>query len=318
MISRHGPAATVRPVDASMGLLNEIVRRPVEPEYAEAAARAARDGGPEPTERRGGTVVATLAVTVLLGLGLSAAAVTLRTPDQSVLDGRRLLEEEVTSRSARANELEEQIADLNAEIAALQQTALAQDGSNILDVLTRYQAAAGGTVVTGPGLLVVLHDAPEAQEDPDGADHDSFVQDLDLQILTNGLWSAGAEAVAINGHRLTASSAIRSAGQAILVDLEPMIGPYRVEAIGSPADLQTGLATSAAGRHLALLRDTYGIVTEAAVRDDLLLAAATGTVLRHAAPDWSGNHDIVMPSTTPSPSAPAAFRLDPNGERSAL
>ena len=50
----------------------------------------------------------------------------------------------------------------------------------------------------------------------------------------NGLWSVGAEAIAVNGQRLTAQSAIRSAAGAILVNYRPLKPPYRVEAIGPP------------------------------------------------------------------------------------
>ena len=40
----------------------------------------------------------------------------------------------------------------------------------------------------------------------------SAVRDEDLAMLVDGLWAAGAEAIAINGHRLTALSAIRNVG----------------------------------------------------------------------------------------------------------
>ena len=54
----------------------------------------------------------------------------------------------------------------------------------------------------------------------------------DLQKVANDLWAAGAEAIAINGQRLTATSTIRSAGAAILVDFRPVTSPYEVSAIG--------------------------------------------------------------------------------------
>mgnify|MGYP006206322601 CR=1 FL=1 len=57
-----------------------------------------------------------------------------------------------------------------------------------------------------------------------------------LQDIANALWSAGAEAVAINGQRLTATSTIRAAGGAILVGFRPVTGPYEVSAIG-PAEM---------------------------------------------------------------------------------
>ena len=51
--------------------------------------------------------------------------------------------------------------------------------------------------------------------------------DRDLQVIVNGLWAAGAEAIAVNGQRLTACSAIRSAGEAILVDFRPLSAAVR-------------------------------------------------------------------------------------------
>ena len=67
--------------------------------------------------------------------------------------------------------------------------------------------------VTGPGMVVRLDDAPTG--DGDGADvdprtdddADGRVTDRDLQTVVNEVWAAGAEAVAVNGQRLTALSA---------------------------------------------------------------------------------------------------------------
>ena len=36
---------------------------------------------------------------------------------------------------------------------------------------------------------------------------------MDLQILVNGLWESGAEAISVNGHRLSTLTAIRGAGE---------------------------------------------------------------------------------------------------------
>ena len=55
----------------------------------------------------------------------------------------------------------------------------------------------------GPGVRVVADDAPGA----DSARNE--VLDTDLQKLVNGLWEAGAEAISINGQRLTNLSTIR-------------------------------------------------------------------------------------------------------------
>ena len=59
----------------------------------------------------------------------------------------------------------------------------------------------------------------------DRASDTGRVLDRDLQVMVNALWAAGAEAIAINGQRLTARSAIRYAGEAILLDFRPLVPP---------------------------------------------------------------------------------------------
>ncbi|WP_345714225.1 DUF881 domain-containing protein, partial [Kineococcus glutinatus] len=110
------------------------------------------------------------------------------------------------------------------------------------------------------------------------------VVDRDLQTLVNGLWAAGAEAVSIGGQRLTALSAIRSAGAAILVGYRPLSPPYEVLVVGDPAQLQTRLAASPAGSYLQALSDNYGIGVSVRAREELVLPAADSVDLRVAAP----------------------------------
>ena len=100
----------------------------------------------------------------------------------------------------------------------------------------------GNVAVAGPGVLIVVDDSPAASSDARDR-----VLDLDLQVLANGLWQAGAEAVAINGHRLSGLTAIRSAGDAITVDYRSLSRPYRIEAIGNPRTLQARFVESPAG-----------------------------------------------------------------------
>jgi hypothetical protein len=73
------------------------------------------------------------------------------------------------------------------------------------------------------------------------------VTDEDLRQLVNGAWEAGAEGIAINGHRLTTRTAIRSAGSAITVDYRSLLRPYRVEAIGDPKTLPARFANTPGG-----------------------------------------------------------------------
>jgi len=85
------------------------------------------------------------------------------------------------------------------------------------------------------------------------------VLDTDLQILVNGLWQAGAEAIAINGNRLGPLSAIRTAGSAITVNYRSLSPPYTVQAIGDPATLQARFVDTAGGQAWLDLESNFGL-----------------------------------------------------------
>lgn len=275
--AHRGGHRTARPVDASMSLLNEVVARPVEPGYAAAAAR--RKAG-APSTRRWPVRATHLLLAAVLGLTTAGAIANLRQPQSPVVTSRELLAQEIAERSAVAEELAAANAELDAEIADLQADLISSANPGLLETLAQLELLTGAVAVSGPGLVLELRDAPG--DDQTDVDPQSLVQDIDLQIAVNGLWAAGAEAIAINGHRLTGTSAVRAAGQAILVDLAPLIGPYRVEAIGDPRALQTAFARTSAANHLALLSGTYQIATSVRAADELQLPGAGSTTLRHA------------------------------------
>jgi uncharacterized protein YlxW (UPF0749 family) len=127
------------------------------------------------------------------------------------------------------------------------------------------------------------------------------VKDTDLQLATNALWSLGAEAITINGQRLTATSTIRQAGEAILVDFRPVSSPYQVIAIG-PDDLAKDFRDGYAGRFFKELAAKYGMSFDATDVDDVTLAAATELKLR-----------VAVPSTpAPEPSGSLSPRSSPS------
>ena len=106
----------------------------------------------------------------------------------------------------------------------------ATPGQTVQTELDRLGRAPGRLPATGRGVKIVVDDALRRHR-PAGRLRQ------DLQILVNGLWDVGAEAVSINGQRLTSLSAIRSAGEAINVNFRSMPRPYVVTAIGDPDQL---------------------------------------------------------------------------------
>ncbi|CAM5646191.1 membrane protein [Streptomyces purpurascens] len=149
----------------------------------------------------------------------------------------------------------------------------------------------GAAAVHGPGVKLVVNDAKDTGAGGDGylRENPGFsdtgrVRDRDMQRVVNGLWESGAEAVSINGQRLTALSAIRAAGDAILVDNKPLVPPYTVLAVGDGQWLSTRFQNSADGLYLNALQESYGVRTAISAEDDLRLPAAPSVIVRTAQP----------------------------------
>lgn len=277
--SVHRMAPEARPFrpDASMLLLNEVMHKPLDPGYAEAAARRAA-GTARPL--RTITAVRIGVIALILGFGTTAAAVTLRAPQPDVIAARAVLEQEIRDRRAHVDELRDEIDELDAEIEVHQNAALSAAHPQLLADLERDAAASGSLGVTGPGLVVTMRDAPTIAQDP--FNPVSRVQDYDVQVVVNSLWASGAEAISINDQRLTATSAIRSAGDAILVDLVGLSGPYTIAAIGNSDILATYFARSLGAQHLSILSSRYGIASSVSPEDDLRLRAGQSARLFYA------------------------------------
>jgi uncharacterized protein YlxW (UPF0749 family) len=122
-----------------------------------------------------------------------------------------------------------------------------------------------------------------------GTHLDGRVQDRDLQDVVNALWAAGAEAISINGVRLTALTAIRSAGDAILVDFRLLSPPYTVRAIGAPAALELGLLDGPTGARLSTYASLYGLSFTVRRESSLSLPGAGAPELRATRSEEAGS-----------------------------
>ncbi len=274
-----GPGA--KRIDASMTLLREVMERPLDPSYAAAAER--RRAGVRPRRR---TRLGAFLVAAMCGAGTTWAVVELRRPVPDVVAARRTLESEIQRRIDAADQLRASNALLREQITIARQEALITAGDRDMNTeLTELARAAGETAVRGPGVAVELVDSPDAATagDPVEAARGT-VLDRDIHVVVNALWAAGAEAVAVNGHRLTSATAIRRAGEAVLVELQPLLPPYRIEAIGDRETLQRRFSAGVGGAYLDVLR-TDGISASVTGSSSLDLPAAGGALeLTHARP----------------------------------
>ncbi len=269
-----------------MSLLTNVMDHSLDDGYAEAAARKEAAGGMPKTLRAKlglavGLVLAALVVTVGAAQARIAAPV--------VAKEREELIDRIDRETATADKLEDTVDQLRAEVSARQREALKQSGGS--DQVELMSLLSGATDVRGPGVKLVVDDAEEASTGGDGDARETSgfsdtgrVRDRDMQRVVNGLWESGAEAVSINGQRLTALSAIRAAGDAILVDNKPLVPPYTVLAVGDGKRLSTRFQNSADGLYLHALKENYGIRTSISVEEDLRLPAAPSVTVRTAQP----------------------------------
>lgn len=222
-------------------------------------------------------IVAGAATLVTLVLGMAIAQTRLQASENSAT--RDALVERVVAADRRVQQLEATVLTAqseleNAESAILAGTSLGEQARSRLE---RLRIATGQTEVTGDGVSVTIDNAPvdplAVDEVPPGQ-----VLDRDLQMIVNGLWQAGATDIAINGRRMTPTSAIRAAGDAILVNYRPMSPPYVVSAIGPDADQLAGrFRDNPAGLLLEELETKYGVIWELQTVGKISLPAASST-----------------------------------------
>ena len=256
-----------------MGLLPYLNAHALDEDYAQAAARSY---GIVPGKRRrigrgGAAVLAVFAI-----LAVTAAVQTNRDSASEEKERRALISQVSAGRDSVAKQ-RSSIASLLAENRRLETALLAShdDSTGVLGNLALLGLRSGTTPARGPGVEVVADDAPNATSDR------QKVLDSDLQKLVNGLWHAGAEAISINGQRLTALSAIRFAGTAIAVNFVSLSPPYRVLAIGNPDTLPSRFLASTSGQTWLDLKSQIGLKFSMKTQTSLRLPGRAVPSLRY-------------------------------------
>ncbi|MCU1675828.1 MAG: Membrane associated protein [Frankiales bacterium] len=290
------PSGPSRSSAESMSLLVDLVTNSLEPEYAAATARqeARRDAAAPASGRRRNLLALSAALAGLAAVGVLLGLGARRAQSDAPVDRRAhdKLADQVRSAAATVDGLAKSAAQLRTDADRLRAQALSNDDQGAGARLAEAEQASASVAVAGPGVRIVVDDAPVAA----GAEQDpaARVSDRDLQRIVNALWSSGAEAIAVSGVRLTARSSIRTAGEAILVDFRPVTLPYTVEAIGDPAVLPPTFAGTPEAAEMRSLVATYGIRYAVTSVEQVTLPAGAGLEPRLASP---------LPSTGEPPSS---------------
>ena len=162
----------------------------------------------------------------------------------------------VASESKRNKELAERVNALRKDVDAL---AKSDAGGVSEQELAEAAAHAGQTPVRGPAVAVVLDDAPSGVH-PAGVNAELLVvHQQDIQSVVNALWSGGAEAMTIQGQRVTSRTGVKCVGNSVVLHGVPYAPPYEIIAIGDQDALERALADSSALRVYRQYVAAYGL-----------------------------------------------------------
>jgi uncharacterized protein YlxW (UPF0749 family) len=228
--------------------------------------------------------IAALAGLLFTTTANTAAGTRLR--DDRRLELTRLIEErqaQVDQQAARASELRRQIEDAT--------RAQAGSGGPVAEEQRRADSerpAAGFTAVHGPGVRVVLDDAPRRPDGglPAGARPDDVVvHQQDVQSVVNALWAGGAEAMVIMDVRVISTSAVRCVGNTLLLHGRVYSPPFEIQAIGGQTRMLDALDADPGVAAFRQAVDAYGLGYSADAVEDIVAPAHTGPdTLDHAEP----------------------------------
>ncbi|MCX4833909.1 DUF881 domain-containing protein [Streptomyces sp. NBC_01016] len=283
---RSTPERPARP-DASMSLLTNVMDHSLDDGYAEATARKealGQSGLPKTLRAKLGLAAGLVLAALVVTVGAAQARVTAPV----VAKEREELIDRIDRETESADQLEGQVDSLRGRVGEMQREALKKHGGEKAELAG---VLSGAVAVHGPGVKLVVDDAKSATtgdgsgpRESNGFSDTGRVRDRDMQRVMNGLWQSGAEAISINGQRLTSLSAIRAAGDAILVDNKPLVPPYTVLAVGDGQRLSTRFQNSPDGLYLHALQENFGVRTSISAQDDIELPAAPSVIVRTAQP----------------------------------
>ena len=224
--------------------------------------------------------LSTLFVGMLAGVLIGATAITAQGSDLRP-DRTSDVAQLVAEAEARNQELSQRAADLRAEtdrLTAAQGAAPASSDPG-QELASR---TAGLAAVKGPAVRVTLTDAPVDVTPPGVCGDRLVVHEQDIQNVVNALWTAGAEAMTIQGQRVVSTTAVKCVGNTVVLHGTAYAPPYVITAIGDPASLEAGLASDTDVQIYRQYAQAYQLGYEQQRVDQTTMPAYTGPLPQQA------------------------------------
>lgn len=197
---------------------------------------------------------------------------------QGTIDDATTADTEVRQLSAELNQLkksnaeaQKQLTDIDSQIASYEAQSI--DANQMMqsmeNKLSSERILAGTTAVRGPGISITIMDGTGAN--PEAV----LTHDWDVRATVNELFTAGAEAVSINGYRVVATSGIYCSGPVVRINDHKISAPFVIDAIGDPSTLKSAL--TAPGMLMDFLRNSAHLnVSDPEEETNITMPAFTG------------------------------------------
>lgn len=174
--------------------------------------------------------------------------------------------------------LRQQLFEYERELAEIKNHFISEDAflDSQIKLIEKYKMEIGLFDVEGPGILITIDDPVSTQENWE--DEYSVIMDNYklLILIVNKLKSAGAEAVSINGQRITASTTILYKGGSVYINNIPTATPFEIKAIGDPETLESFLAVRYGILHT--MRMDYFLQVKVEKLEELIIPKYYGTM----------------------------------------
>lgn len=209
--------------------------------------------------------VAVLAVTIASGLLFSVSSLNERKNPAGTSDLATL----VRTRQAQVAVLDSEVAALDAQVQGFSSTSASAAPHE--DAFT----ALSTRPVSGPGVQITLSDAPPGRIPAGATPNDLVIHQQDIEDTMNALWAGGAEAMTVQGVRITNRTVIRCIGNVILVDGTSYSPPYVIQAIGDPDTLRATVTANPRMVNYQAYVTKYGLGWDMQTKESLSFAPAT-------------------------------------------
>ncbi|MBK5241274.1 DUF881 domain-containing protein [Clostridium sp.] len=169
-------------------------------------------------------------ICALLGFMITYQLKVLNKQNTAATDVNKNTPEIITENVQLKKQIEEtkkKISELEAKTSEYESAASGRDQESKLlyEALNESRILTGGTEVEGEGVIIYIDPRIDIFDSSIG---ETNIRDVDLVHIRNELNAVDAEAISINGIRLTSRSAIRTGGNAIIINDERIPSNERI------------------------------------------------------------------------------------------